>query len=807
MARAVVLPSGRPLAPSSPRRGKPPRGSVGAAPERSPDDVRRRQLWAEWRATAILSTLLLTILVYSGVTTRFDNALYDVSLRLKPERPRPDIVIVAIDPKSLAQGDEWPWRRSVVAKLIGDINKDGPIALACHFLFMLPSPDDQAVHDSVRLARTYLGLPQQEATGGRRPGPLRPVPEIASAAAGLGAGDSQPDRDGIVRRASLSEVSNDGIAPRMVLQMARLDGRRPGFLASLLRGNEMLIPFAGPPGTFKTVSAISVLNGQIDPRYFKNKFVLLGATAPEILDNYPTPRSGAAGMPSVEIDANILNSLLSNIIIVSTSKTATLVISICYLWFILFSFVRLGPRDNLRVAAATSGFVSVSAVLILVVFGLWIPPASFLATMALVIPYWGWRRLNAASAYFADELRTLEFSVGAGVLSHPRLPRAREGDFVLQQMFLLEETKRRISDLQRFVADILANFPDPVLVVDREGCILTGNQAAAEFAHGIGASAADRAPIEPILSKIAASSGDRRPIWPPPERDTLAGSAAAARPITGLGPAGRSYELRYTETRDASDEPTGWIVHLADITALVSAMRQREEALQLLSHDMRSPLSAILASLAHPDFKDAPPGLRKRIEGQAGRTLGLADAFVRLAKAESADYRLEAIDLAHILRDAADAVWSLAEAAGVTIDLELEEVEYVVLADRGLVTRAFVNLLDNAVKFSPPGARVTCVLRPAEIDRRRAVACDIIDQAGGISQSQLASLFRRFAQSRDAVNGSQGIGLGLALVHTVVTRHGGVITCESTEGHGTVFTIKLPVHAESEARAVALTEA
>ena len=766
----------------------------------------QRRFRTEWLSTAILSTLLLTGLVATGATTRFDNAIYDLSLRLKHTRARPDIVIVAMDPASLQAVGEWPWPRRIIANLITDIAREHPTALAYHFLFFTPSPDDEAVRTAIALTRTYLGVPHQEpnAGGGHA---LQPVQRIAAAAAGIGAGDSQPDQDGIVRRTLLFEGPLGDRKPRMVLQMARLVGRGPDVSKLPAGRNAMLIPYAGPPGTFKTVSAISVLEGKVAKNLFTNKFVLVGATAPELLDNYPTPRSGAKGMPSVEVDANVLNSLLDGAAITPVSRPVTVAISIGFLWILLFALLRLTPQSNLRLAAGLSALALAGSVLGVAALGVWAPPAPFLVTLSIVLPFWGWRRLNAASAYFAEQLRVLEQSAGGAVLAQSRSVADKRGDVVLQQMTLLEETRKRISDLRRFVADILADFPDPVLVVDRRGRILTVNQAASDFADALGVSTAPGATVEPVLSKIAASDGDTRPLWPPPEEVDIFGSSASARPLTGQGPSGRSYELRFTPTRSAEDEPTGWIVHMADITPLVSAMRQREEALQLLSHDMRSPLSAILASLDHPYFRGAPATLRRRIEGQAGRTLELADAFVRLAKAESADYEFEPIDLAHVLSDAADSVWSLAQAGDVTVELELDELEYVVLADRGLVTRALVNLLDNAVKYSPAGKAVVCRLAPAALNGRPAVACEIADSAGGMAQSQLDRLFRRFATSRDALNGTAGVGLGLALVHTVVTRHNGIITCESADGEGTVFTITLPLHVELEARAPELTDA
>ena len=329
-----------------------------------------------------------------------------------------------------------------------------------------------------------------------------------------------------------------------------------------------------------------------------------------------------------------------------------------------------------------------------------------------------------------------------------------------------------------------------MFVVDRGGQILRVNGAAERFAEKIGIATAAGASVAPILAAVTPSGREGDAPWPPAE---IGNGQPANRPRTGVGPEGRSYEFRFTPTSGADGEASGWIVHLADVSALVAAMRQREEALQLLSHDMRSPQAAILAVLGHPEFQQVPPALRGRIEGQARRTLELADGFVRLAQAESTDYQFEPIDLAHIVQDAADAVWPLAQKAGVKVRFDPDDVEYVVLAERRLLTRALVNLLDNAVKFSPAGKDVDCRLAMDNLDGAEAVSCEIADHAGGMAQAQVADLFQRFATSREDVSGSSGVGLGLALVHAVVTRHHGRIRCESVQGQGTIFTLTLPL--------------
>jgi signal transduction histidine kinase len=504
-------------------------------------------------------------------------------------------------------------------------------------------------------------------------------------------------------------------------------------------------------------------------------------------------------MPDVEVEANILDALLSGAAITPAPRLVTFLICLGLTVLVLAALVRLGPSGNLWLFAAMTGLPLIGAAAAVWIVRVWVPPASFLVAEAIIVPYWGWRRLNAASAYLADELRALELSVGETVVGRSSRKFIGGGDMVLQQMTLLQEAKTRVSDLQRFVADVLANFPDPILVVDRHGRILTVNQAAADLAARMQLPVIPASPVQPILARISMLAGDTVTVWPPGEAAMGCRPSTGLAPLTGLGPAGRAYEVRFTATRSAGDEQTGWIVHLVDVSPLVSAMRQREEALQLLSHDMRSPQAAILATLGHPDFQVSPQSLRHRIERHARRTLELADSFVRLARAEAADYALEAIDLGHVVRDAADAVWPLAQSGKVKVDIELDEEEFVVLADRGLLTRALINLLDNAVKFSPAGERVLCRLGRAIKDAAPAVACQIIDQAGGLGSRDAAAIFQWFGPSRDAPRAAAGVGLGLAMVRTVVTRHSGDIACDSVEGKGTVFTITLPLHVEPEA--------
>ncbi len=181
----------------------------------------------------------------------------------------------------------------------------------------------------------------------------------------------------------------------------------------------------------------------------------------------------------------------------------------------------------------------------------------------------------------------------------------------------------------------------------------------------------------------------------------------------------RDHLLRYANCTNEQGETTGWIAGLVDVSALHAAERQREDALRLLSHDMRSPQASILALVEIERARSEPVlarGLLERIERYAQRALTLADDFVQLARAESQTYVLEPVSMTELMIDASDEVWPQAHAKRITLQTETattadaDDDGHWICADRSLMTRALVNILNNAVKYSPPDTRITCSL-------------------------------------------------------------------------------------------------
>jgi CHASE2 domain-containing sensor protein/nitrogen-specific signal transduction histidine kinase len=690
-----------------------------------------------------------------------------------------DIVIVAIDNRSIQALGRWPWPRTRHAELLRRLAAAGPKVVAYDVLFIDPDADpanDQVLAAAIKQAAPVL-LPLTFDIPGDNGAPFRftpPVAPLAAAAAGLGQVNLTFDPDGVVRRAMLAESDGRTVWPHMMESAYRIaaghaspvyargdsagNGRDEG---GLRRSRPMLIPFAGPAGHFRQISFVDVLMGETPPQFLKDKIILVGATADGLGDRYATPLSGGAEiMSGVEVQANVLDALLSGRVIRPLSPPWTAALSLAPVWILLLGFLRLRPRANMVLGVSLMlAIIGLSAFLLLKAH-IWAPPTAALAGLLLVYPLWSWRRLEATSAYMIQELRRFsdEPELAPGAPSRPLA-----SDVVTREVDLMQGSVGRMRELRRFVADVLQGLPDATLVVDMDERVTMANRAAQALFADLTGGPSEGARLADLLALF---EGD--------------GEEMTAR--------GATYQLRKTALRDTQEHAAGWIVRLTDISALRAAERQREQVLQLLTHDMRSPQVSILALLDSPGDDRPSATLAARIGGYARRTLALADDFVHLARAESAPLQTELIDLGDLLVEAVDDLWPQSSAKQIEVVADVGEVEHLVMADRSLMARVLINLIGNAVKYTDAAGRVECtVLTDAATSD---VVCRISDNGRGLSPEQRDHLFERFHRGGPH-KGPDGAGLGLAFVRTVIERHGGEIGCRSALGQGATFTIRL----------------
>ncbi len=744
----------------------------------------------EWLLTAALALTLTGLVAWAGAASRLDHLLYDALIR-QAQRPVSDeIILVVIDDRSLQEVGVWPWPRQVHAALVEHIGAAGPKALAYDVLFMEPGSDpaaDQALGEALS-ATGVAALPLLIES----PGPdgaafaLRPpVGEIAEGAAGLGQVNLQFDRDGVVRRAALLERAG-GQEVLHLMEVARRIGQghpppnRPTHPPDgpLVRAKPVLIPFAGPPGHYRSISASSVLAGETPPEFLRGRYVLVGATAAGLHDSYATPTSTAAQLtPGVEIQAHLLDALLQGRTIRPLDRGVLTALALALVGVLLLGLLRLGPRENLLLGAALMILIPAGSAVALLNLDLWAPPAAPLIGILVVLPLWAWRRLEASNRYMVRELA--RFSAEPDLLARPAQPSPGH-DMVARQIALLEDTIARARDARRFAHATLQGLPDPTLVLTATGDVSFANAAAQQLFPQA------RASNLTVLFEGWATDGVRL-------EDLIRGESEGVGEM--VSPTGAVFHVTRVRHQAEAGASPAWILRLTDITPIRTAAAQRERLLQLLSHDMRSPQASILAVLDSPSAEGAPASIVQRIAGYARRTLALADNFIHLARAESGALEWEVLNLSDLVTEAADDLWPRAQRAGVTLRLQTPPNDLLVHGDRSLLARALANLLDNALKYGGQPGEITCVLW-LEDDQ---VVCEITDQGPGVAEEDLARVFQPFHRLRQSkASGVGGAGLGLSLVSEVVQRHHGEISCRNAgPSGGAVFTLRLPLAIEA----------
>ena len=224
------------------------------------------------------------------------------------------------------------------------------------------------------------------------------------------------------------------------------------------------------------------------------------------------------------------------------------------------------------------------------------------------------------------------------------------------------------------------------------------------------------------------------------------------------------------------------------IQALVVALHEMADH---LAHDLRSPLTRIRAA-AEMAQASIPPNhaalsLVATATEECDRLLELINTNLDITETESgaARLRLDDVDLVELARDASDLFQTVAEDRGIRLTTALPA-QCALRADRQRLQRVMANLLDNAMKYTPPGGEV--IVRLA--DEMSRVRLAVEDTGVGILPSETARIFERFYRS-DRSRSEQGNGLGLSLCLAHVRAHGGEISVASRPGGGSVFTVIL----------------
>ncbi|MFB9376833.1 sensor histidine kinase [Kineococcus gynurae] len=230
------------------------------------------------------------------------------------------------------------------------------------------------------------------------------------------------------------------------------------------------------------------------------------------------------------------------------------------------------------------------------------------------------------------------------------------------------------------------------------------------------------------------------------------------------------------------------------------ATRDRQLLLGRLDHELKNPLTAMRVALANVAAAETPAAQKDRglrsIEEQVLRLSRLTADLRKIADVETSPLTRRPVDVTALLEEAVEIVGEQPRAEGRRISVDVPRAPWPLPAvdgDADLLTLAVVNLVDNAVKYTPAGGRVE--IRGRETPE--GVLVEVADTGQGIPADDLPHVWDELFRSQSA-RSVTGSGLGLPLVRAVVERHGGRVSIESREGAGTVVRAVLPVPTERD---------
>jgi PAS domain S-box-containing protein len=278
-------------------------------------------------------------------------------------------------------------------------------------------------------------------------------------------------------------------------------------------------------------------------------------------------------------------------------------------------------------------------------------------------------------------------------------------------------------------------------------------------------------------------------------RTVMDGVAASTREDVFVRADGSSYPAEYTASPVRDDPKTAGVIVFRNISERRAVETMKDQFVSMVSHELRTPLTSIhgsLGLLTGGALGDMPPSAQRMLEiatTNTDRLVRLINDILDIERMESGAVRMqrEVVDAARLVEQAVASMRSMASQGAVELVVQSEPVT--VWADPDRITQVLVNLVSNAVKFSPEGAVVTVSLTLRGDDALFTVR----DHGRGIPADKVDSIFGRFQQvdvadSRD----KGGTGLGLAISESIVTQHDGRIWVESELGKGSTFLVTIP---------------
>ncbi len=343
---------------------------------------------------------------------------------------------------------------------------------------------------------------------------------------------------------------------------------------------------------------------------------------------------------------------------------------------------------------------------------------------------------------------------------------------------------------------VLNSTQSGMLMVDNAGKIVVTNHQL-EVLTGLPSNDLVGKDLHDPGTKLASKLGYR-----PGELANLMAALRSGEPLSQdattfeiSAPDQRSLQRIESPVVDSNQHPIGWLVVLRDISEERNLQRTREQLTEMIVHDLRSPLTTILGSVTL--LEKSIPDDRSRVISQAlaishrscEQMLGLVNSLLDIAKLESGEFTLSwsQVSLGALCEQLLNTYVQEANEQGILLEHHISPTLPQIDGDEEKLRRVMGNILDNALKFTPPGGRIRMQIQ----EDTTHVQISVSDSGPGVPDDMKQAIFERFVQGAEGHR--HGTGLGLAFSKLAVEAHGGRIWVEDNEAGGSDFRIRLPM--------------
>ncbi len=362
-----------------------------------------------------------------------------------------------------------------------------------------------------------------------------------------------------------------------------------------------------------------------------------------------------------------------------------------------------------------------------------------------------------------------------------------------------EALARRVQELD----SVLRTTHDGVILLDLELRVLAVNRALADLV-GIAQTDLARHPIDalqpggdPLIARIGYELDGLRDDC----AHLLKGDVEQIEAVIVLGPTSLHVNRTLTPVRDGEGSITGWLLNFRDLTEELELKHLREDLTGMLVHDLRSPMSLVLASLSM-----LPEAITRREQEQVDRLVAIAqrsgeriltliDDLLDISQLERGQLpmSIESTSIEELFREVTARYLPMASANDIVLAVDAGDALPPVGVDGSLILRVLSNLVDNALKFTPNGGEVKLCAREDARTAPGAVIVSVCDTGPGIPYDARPKLFEKFQQVPNIHGRRRGTGLGLPFCKLTVEAHGGQIWVDSEVGQGSTFSLTLPI--------------